>query len=85
MKPLSLAGLLFTAMLFVSVPIAAKDTPTGWRLSTDSAQAQTYRRARVTARRVGRRDYRYARRVNRAAYYGGGGYYAAPRRACRCY
>jgi hypothetical protein len=85
MKLFSLAGLLFAAMLFVAVPVTVNDTPAGWRVNVDNAQAQTYRRARVTARRVGRRDYRYARRVNRAAYYRGGGYYAAPRRVCRCY
>ena len=37
----------------------------------DSAEAITYRRARVTSRRVARRDYRYTRRaVRRGAVYG---------------
>jgi len=44
-------------------------TPRGMELSVDQAQAVTYRRARVTARRVDRRDYRHTRRaVRRGAY-----------------
>jgi hypothetical protein len=37
-------------------------------LSVDQAQAVTYRRARVTARRVGRREYRQERRAVRRGY-----------------
>jgi hypothetical protein len=84
MKLVSLIGLVFATLLFAAAPISVRDTPSGWQLRTDTVDAQTYRRARVTARRVGRRSYRYARRYHRAAYYGGY-YYAAPRRVCRCY
>jgi hypothetical protein len=38
-------------------------------LSVDQAQAVTYRRARVTARRVDRRVYRHTRRAVRRAVY----------------
>ncbi len=69
MKLFSLAGLLLAAMLFVAVPVAVKDTPSGWRVSPDTAQAYvTYRRARVATRRAVRRDYRYARRAYRYGY-----------------
>jgi hypothetical protein len=51
------------------------------RHPVDSAEAITYRRARVTSRRVARRDYRYTRRaVRRGAVYG-----TAYRRGCTCY
>ena len=41
----------------------------GVELSDDQAEAYTYRRARVTARRVGRRDYRHTRRAVRRGVY----------------
>jgi len=50
------------------VPISPQVTPRGVELSVDQAQAVTYRRARVTARRVGRREYRQERRAHRRGY-----------------
>ena len=71
MKAWSVIGLLFAAAILASVPVSPQVTSRGVELSVGQAQAQTYRRARVTARRVGRRSYRYARRADRrAAYYG---------------
>src|SRR6476619_6783366 len=88
MKAWSVIGLLFAAMIFAMVPISPQVTPSGVELSVDQAQAITYRRARVTARRVDRRAYRsaaYAVGAGAAgygvgAYYGGYGYpaYSAP-------
>ena len=85
MKAWSVIGLLFAATIFAMVPISPQVTPRGVELSVDQAQAITYRRARVTARRVGRRAYRgavYAGAVGYGvgAYYGGYGYpaYSAP-------
>jgi hypothetical protein len=88
MKAWSVIGLLFAAMIFAMVPISPQVTPRGVELSVDQAQAITYRRARVTARRVDRRAYRsaaYAVGAGAAgygvgAYYGGYGYpaYSAP-------
>ena len=60
MKAWSVIGLLFAAMIFAMVPISPQVTPRGVELSVDQAQAITYRRARVTARRVERRAYRSA-------------------------
>ena len=87
MKAWSVIGLLFAAAILASVPVSPQVTSRGVELSVGQAQAQTYRRARVTARRVGRRSYRYARRAYRRgayygaapAYYGGYTYGAAPR------
>ena len=53
MKAWSVIGLLFAATIFAMVPISPQVTPRGVELSVDQAQAITYRRARVTARRVG--------------------------------
>ena len=88
MKAWSVIGLLFAAMIFAMVPISPQVTPRGVELSVDQAQAITYRRARVTARRVERRAYRSAAYAVGAgavgygvgAYYGGYGYpaYSAP-------
>ena len=83
MKAWSVVGLLFAAVILATVPVSPQVTSRGVELSVDQAQAQTYRRARVTARRVGRRSYRYARRAyRRGAYYGAApsyyGYGAAP-------
>jgi len=47
---------------------APQVTSRGVELSVDQAQAVTYRRARVTARRVGRREYRQERRAVRRGY-----------------
>ncbi len=54
MKTWSVVGLLCAATIV--------------ELSVDQAQAVTYRRARVTARRVGRREYRQERRAHRRGY-----------------
>ena len=71
MKAWSISGLLFAAAILATVPMTPQVTSRGVELSVGQAQAQTYRRARVTARRVGRRSYRYARRAyRRGAYYG---------------
>jgi hypothetical protein len=90
MKAWSVIGLLFAATIFAMVPISPQVTPRGVELSVDQAQAITYRRARVTARRVGRRAYRGAAYAVGAGavgyglggYYGGYGYpaysYSAP-------
>ena len=68
MKAWSVIGLLFAAVILATVPVSPQVTSSGVELSLDQAQAQTYRRARVTARRVGRRSYRYARRAYRRGY-----------------
>src|SRR6478672_13507280 len=88
MKTWSVVGLLCAATIFAMVPISPQVTPRGVELSVDQAQATTYRRARVTARRVERRAYRSAAYAVGAgavgygvgAYYGGYGYpaYSAP-------
>jgi len=68
MKVRSLVGLLFAATVLATIPVSPQLTPRGVELSVDQAQAITYRRARVTARRVDRRDYRQTRRAVRRAY-----------------
>jgi hypothetical protein len=88
MKAWSVIGLLFAAMIFAMVPISPQVTPRGVELSVDQAQAITFRRARVTARRMDRRAYRRAAYAVGAgavgygygSYYGGYGYpaYSAP-------
>ena len=65
MKACSIIGLLFVAAILATVPVSPQVTSSGVELSVDQTQGQTYRRARVTARRVGRRSYRYARRAYR--------------------
>ena len=69
MKVCSLVGLLFAATVLASIPVSPQLTPRGVELSVDQAQAVTYRRARVTARRVDRRVYRHTRRAVRRGYY----------------
>src|SRR5690348_12435794 len=68
MKTWSVIGLLFAAAILATTPISPQVTPRGMELSVDQAQAVTYRRARVTARRVGRREYRQERRAVRRGY-----------------
>jgi hypothetical protein len=68
MKAWSVIGLLFAATIFATVPISPQVTSRGVELSVDQAQAVTYRRARVTARRVGRREHRQERRAVRRGY-----------------
>jgi hypothetical protein len=57
MRVSSIVGLLFAAVVLAMIPVSPEVTPRGVELSVDQAQAVTYRRARVTARRVDRRDY----------------------------
>ena len=69
MRASSIVGLLFAAVVLATIPVSPQVTPRGVELGVDQAQAVTYRRARVTARRVDRRDYRHTRRaVRRGAY-----------------
>jgi hypothetical protein len=69
MRACSIVGLLFAAIVLATIPVSPQVTPRGVELSVDQAQAVTYRRARVTARRVDRRDFRQTRRaVRRRAY-----------------
>lgn len=65
--------LTLAALVLILAPISPRLSPHGLTLGLDVAEAMTYRRARVTTRRVYRRGYRRA--VYRGAYYGGG---------CRC-
>jgi hypothetical protein len=69
MKAWSVIGLLFAAAVLATIPVSGQVTPRGVELSVDQAQAVTYRRARVTARRVGRREFRQERRAVRRGYY----------------
>jgi hypothetical protein len=69
MRACSIVGLLLAAMVLATIPVSPQVTPRGLALSVDQAQAVTYRRARVTARRVGRRDYRQTRRAVRHGVY----------------
>ena len=69
MKASSIVGLLFAAVVLVMIPVSPQVTPRGVELSADQAQAVTYPRARVTARRVDRRAYRHTRRAVRRGYY----------------
>ena len=68
MRVCSITGLVFAATVLVMIPVSPQVTPRGLELSVDQAQAVTYRRARVTARRVDRRSYRATRRAVRRAY-----------------
>ena len=68
MKAWSVIGLLFAAAVLATIPVSGQVTSRGVELSVDQAQAVTYRRARVTARRVGRREYRQERRAVRRGY-----------------
>ena len=69
MRACSIVGLLFAALVLATIPVSPQVTPRGLVLSVDQAQAVTYRRARVTARRVGRREYRHTRRAVRHGVY----------------
>jgi len=69
MRVSSIVGLLFATVMLATIPVSPQVTPRGVELSVDQAQAWTYRRARVTARRVDRRDYRYTRRAVRRGVY----------------
>jgi hypothetical protein len=68
MKVCSLVGLLFAATVLATIPVSPQLTQRGVELSVDQAQAMTYRRARVTARRNDRRAFRQTRRAVRQAY-----------------
>ena len=69
MRASSIVGLMFATVVSATIPVSPEVTPRGVELSVDQAQAYTYRRARVTARRVDRRGYRYTRRaVQRGVY-----------------
>ena len=83
MKLFYLMGLLLTALVLTALPVSQQySVRNGLELKLDSAEAITYRRSRVTSRRVARRDYRYTRRaVRRGAVIYGAGY----RRGCTCY
>ena len=66
----SLLGLaIASGLALATVPVSPQVTPRGVELSVDQAQAVTYRRARVTARRVDRRVYRHTRRAVRRGVY----------------
>ena len=81
MRVFSLAGLLLAAAVMVTIPVSPRaSTHGGFELKLDTAEAQTYRRARVTARRYDRRAYRYDRRSYYGAPYGYGSssYYGSP-------
>jgi hypothetical protein len=65
MRAFSIVGLLFAAVVLAAIPVSPQVTSRGLELSVDQAQAVTYRRARVTARRVDRRVYRHVRRAVR--------------------
>ena len=69
MRASSVVGLLFAAVMLAIIPVSPQTTPRGVELSMDRAEAYTYRRARVTARRVDRRDYRHTRRAVRRGVY----------------
>jgi len=69
MRASSIVGLLFAAVVLAVIPASPEVTPRGVELSVDQAQAITYRRARVTARRVDRRDFRQTRRAVRHGAY----------------
>ena len=70
MRAYSIVGLLFAAVVLATIPVSPQVTSRGVvELSVDQAQAYTYRRARVTARRVDRRVYRHTRRAVRRAVY----------------
>jgi hypothetical protein len=69
MRAYSIVGLLFGAVVLATIPVSPQATPRGVELSVDRAEAMTYRRARVTARRVDRRDFRQTRRAVRHGAY----------------
>ena len=65
----SLLGLAASCLMLATIPVSPQVTSRGLELSVDQAQAVTYRRARVTARRVDRRVYRHTRRAVRRGVY----------------
>ena len=66
----SLLGLAIASGLVATIPVSPQVTSRGGvELSDDQAEAYTYRRARVTARRVGRREYRHTQRAVRRGVY----------------
>ena len=65
----SMLGLAASGLVLATIPVSPQVTPRGVELSVDQAQAVTYRRARVTARRVDRRVYRHTRRAVRRGVY----------------
>ena len=69
MRAFSIVGLLFAAVVLAAIPVSPQVSSRGLELSVDQAQAVTYRRARVTARRVDRRVYRHTRRAVRRGVY----------------
>ena len=69
MRAFSIVGLLFAAVVLATIPVSPQVTSRGLEVSVDQAQAVTYRRARVTARRVDRRVYRHTRRAVRRGTY----------------
>jgi hypothetical protein len=69
MRAYSIVGLLFGAVVLATIPVSPQATPRSVELSVDRAEAITYRRARVTVRRVDRRDYRHTRRAVRHGAY----------------
>jgi hypothetical protein len=50
--------LLATVVVLTTLPVSMQPNSRGVELTTDQASAYTYRRARVTTRRVVRRTYR---------------------------
>ena len=69
MKSWSVIGQLFAAAVLATIPVSPLVTmQRGIELSVDQAQAITYRRARVTERRVARREFRQERRAVRRGY-----------------
>jgi hypothetical protein len=68
-RAFSIVGLLFATVVVAAIPVSPQVTPRGLEISVDQAQAVTYRRARVTARRVDRRTYRHTRRAVRRGVY----------------
>jgi hypothetical protein len=69
MRAFSIVGLLLAAVVLATIPVSPQVTSRGLELRVDEAQAVTYRRARVTTRRVVRRTYRHTRRAVRRAVY----------------
>jgi hypothetical protein len=70
MRAFSIVGLLFAAVVLAAIPVSPQvSLSRGLELSVDQAEAMTYRRARVTTRRVDRRVYRHTRRAVRRGVY----------------
>ena len=78
MKIWSVVLLLLTAALLATIPVSAVSTTRGLELKLDTAEAITYRRARVATRRA----YRYDRRAYRRGVYVAPVYRAARRCVC---